>query len=706
MYHMRVKVEKPLALLLALVLTICQPAMTVLAAEAGPGDSPDTPFELSQASPENGDAVKQETESQPDETVTEQSQPEPLAGGEEGIPEPEEHELEESQPEEPEPSQPESGWGEEETSEPEKPEEPKPERPEESQPKVPEPELPEEFLPEVPELELPAIPLPEVEEEVVEEQEPVIKTAPLGVSRFQVRIFGMAPFSAGDGSVAKLVADNHVIMMRADGRLLVWGDNTYGQLGLGPGSPQKVYEPTENTFFKDKPIKDIAVIEDATFVLLQNGELYAFGKGTNGRLGLGSNTNAQTPTMIPGSPGLQIKSLYPMKESMVVVTENNSIYTWGRNNRGQLGDGTKVDKNIPTRIIESVDVKSLHVGDDYVIVIKQDNTLLAWGNNENGVFPYDGKYKVIVSNKGTFDYTAERQFINVGNPRGWNKDPSAKAKTEGVITNSQPNQGDIQILEMDLAESLVGVQPDTGEYVPISPDTYTDSTNPVMETEYANWDEYNITYTLTGSTSVSRTSNKFGLISFSGSGTWSGQTGIKRGNDNYSFKTTASRSANWSLEPNSLDFSDDSVISNITHLMTGSKHWYMINDGQLYSQGANSLNQQSTSGEANGYLSTAQKVREYVNNLESNGDPFSELVVHRDTNYIITTSGNVHAWGGNTSGKTGTGLTSASVDIPTSVYALNNKNIASIVPGRNMTLFVSHTGDVYAVGDNSHGQLG
>ncbi len=713
MYHMRVKIDmqKALALLLALLISICQPTMTVLAAEAERDEI--IPIELTEESDsdtsEGGDDVELEPESQPEAP--------------EEIPAPEQ-----SRPGEPEQSQPETpADGKEENPEESKPELPEeslpeesePEFPEESLPEVSEPELPEKSLPEVPLTVLPEVPLPEVEEEVVEDLEPVIETARLDRRRMQARAYGMMPFSAGDGSVAKLVADNHVVMLRADGRLLVWGDNTYGQLGLGAGSAQKVHTPTQNIFFKDKKIKDIAVVQDATFVLLSSGELYAFGKGTNGRLGLGSNTNVSTPTLIPGSQGLRISGLYPMKESMVVTTDNNAIYVWGRNDKGQLGDGTKVDKNIPTRTMDTADVKNLYVGDDYAILINQDDTLWTWGNNANGVFPYDSQYRVTSSNKGSTSLNSaeKRVWTQSTGWRNWETDPNASINAQGTVILSQPSVNTISIFTMGLSESLISVSPGNSGYIPNAQSSYSGGSSPSVKSKEGYWDiddndksyytYQNFSYGLSGSGSASRTNNKLS-VSYSGSASWTGSTtqSIGFGTSNYQYQASASQSCSWSLAPHYLDFSNSSIVGNITNIMPGSKHWYMIQDGQLYSQGDNSLKQQSKDQTSGGYLSTAQTIRAYINALDASGDSFSELVVAGDTNYIITGNGDVHAWGGNPSGKTGTGLTASYVETPTAVYSLNGKSIASIVAGRNSTLFVSHTGDVYAVGDNLHGQLG
>ena len=726
----KTKLRKAMALLLAVAIMTCQPAMTMLAAEIELGEesTDSTSWETSKEGTDEGaepdETCEQEDAalSQPEEPAEDEaptSEPEELVEDEAAASEPEEPAEDEAATSEPEePAEDEAPTSErEEPAEDEAPT-PEPEEPTEDEAASLEPEEPasktiDRLLSEIQKMEPPNIVM---KEDTVDEQESVIKTAPLGRS-IEVRAFGFAPFSAGvgDGSVAKMVADNHVVMQRADGRLLVWGDNTYGQLGLGSGADKTVYTPTQVPFFKDKDIEDIAVVQDATFVLLTNGELYAFGKGTNGRLGLGSNTNVSTPTLIPGSPGLRINGLYPMKESMIVTTENNTIYAWGRNNKGQLGDGTKVDKNTPTRIMEDANVKSLYVGDDYAILIKQDDTIWAWGNNTCGVFPYDSHYTVTSSTCNT-SLTAKK-YVHV--------DTDASL-SPGKPYSGQPNSGSSATYNLNLPESLTAISPGSGSYRPNAPTSLSGLSSQTVRTKFTfkhrkrnddDWETYgpvSHSYSISGSASIQGTISGMN-ISYYGSGSWSGKDSIYTEdyyNDTWyspdiiSFNATASSTASWALKPTYLDFSNATVVGNITHLMPGSKHWYMIQDGQLYSQGDNSLMQQTEDQTSGGYLSTAQTIRAFINTLESSGDSFGELVVAGDTNYIITSNGDVHAWGSNASGKTGTGLTSTFVDRPTSVYSLNGKSIASIVSGRNSTLFVSHTGDVYAVGDNSHGQLG
>lgn len=183
-------------------------------------------------------------------------------------------------------------------------------------------------------------------------------------------------------AVAKLVADNHVVMLRADGRLLVWGDNRYGQLGLGSDAPEIAYEPVEHPFFKDKKVRDVAVGEDTTHILLENGQLYAMGRGENGRLGLGGEGNIVTPTLIAGSQELRINKIHSGKGFTIAETDLNTLVGWGLNDKGQLGNGTNTNVLKPIKIMDNADVRELHVGTDFTVLIKQDSTYWGWGSND------------------------------------------------------------------------------------------------------------------------------------------------------------------------------------------------------------------------------------------------------------------------------------------------------------------------------------
>ncbi len=68
----------------------------------------------------------------------------------------------------------------------------------------------------------------------------------------------------------------------------------------------------------------------------------------------------------------------------LAIKENHSLWAWGRNNKGQLGDGTKVDKYVPTQIDSATNWADIAGGEAFSMAIKTDGTLWGWGENTSG----------------------------------------------------------------------------------------------------------------------------------------------------------------------------------------------------------------------------------------------------------------------------------------------------------------------------------
>ncbi|MDR1705234.1 MAG: hypothetical protein LBS19_11205 [Clostridiales bacterium] len=135
----------------------------------------------------------------------------------------------------------------------------------------------------------------------------------------------------------------------------------------------------------------------------------------------------------------------------------------------------------------------------------------------------------------------------------------------------------------------------------------------------------------------------------------------------------------------------------------GNHHGFANIGGIYYGWGDNSLNQQGADGHAEGFMVSLTKISEYIKSMS---EGFSKIIVAGDTNYILSNNGNAYVWGSNSQGKAGIGSTVASGSEPTKLDALSGKAVSAVIPGRNHIIFTTHTGDVYAVGDNLYGQLG
>lgn len=502
-------------------------------------------------------------------------------------------------------------------------------------------------------------------------------------------------------SIVKLVSDNHSVMLRDDGRVLVWGDNTYGQLGIGAGAPTKVNTPTENTFFADNglKIKDILVVEDASIVLCTNGEAYSFGKGLNGRLGLGSTTNVSTPTLITGRQTLRFEKLYGGKEFILALTGNNELYGWGRNNYGQVGNNTKVDVLAPTLVMSDADILYLKTGGDFAFLIKQDKSAWVWGNNSGGRYGFDtpdvSKSSVMVS------HTA----CNHSNSAA--VAPACTHKHEGLgcytATYSCPS------LLADTETAYLGIKGESK--LSIIMNTFIEPTKIAAGAGRTFTELSSLASTWSPSGTNNGVTNN--LYKFKSTYTYShNHSRTWREYSTYECQVTApaTKSGNastytctWQYTlPNAFEYFDTGKTNQI-HL--GSRHGIAYIDGKYYGWGDNSLKQQGTSGNANGYMVPLTQINNYITQLES-GEGFASLHVEGVTNYIISGTGNVSVWGSNANGKAGLGSAASYIENPTVITALNGKATAQIIPSRNGVYALTHTGGLYYWGDNLYGQSG
>ena len=99
-----------------------------------------------------------------------------------------------------------------------------------------------------------------------------------------------------------------------------------------------------------------------------------------------SISSTSTPTPTPTTT--VTPTLTPTITTTPTVTPTRgggvgSLWAWGKNNVGQLGDGTLQDKNIPSVILSDIPWIKISSGSNHTLAIKEDNTLWAWGSNSN-----------------------------------------------------------------------------------------------------------------------------------------------------------------------------------------------------------------------------------------------------------------------------------------------------------------------------------
>ncbi len=126
---------------------------------------------------------------------------------------------------------------------------------------------------------------------------------------------------------------NSAIALKNDGTVWAWGRNDFGQLGITPDT--SIYQ-TPVRIQALSGISDIAISSAGSgMYALKAGEVYAWGSGSEGKLGNGSTNDSITPVLVSGiNNAVEISG---MDGGALARTGDSKLYTWGGNLNGQLG---------------------------------------------------------------------------------------------------------------------------------------------------------------------------------------------------------------------------------------------------------------------------------------------------------------------------------------------------------------------------------
>ncbi|MBQ3462414.1 MAG: hypothetical protein IJH36_04760, partial [Clostridia bacterium] len=171
------------------------------------------------------------------------------------------------------------------------------------------------------------------------------------------------------------VGDRHAIAVGKSGRIYAWGDNTYGQLGISPIVAPYVDRPVQIEIYKNFT-KDILVkgktdnqIVDAsagayhTVAVTAIGEVYTWGRNDKGQLGRGYTTSDYDPenfepAKMKGTGDNTITNVVmsaASKEATGVLLANGTVYTVGGNTRGELGVGSNAAYETELSMVNYID---------------------------------------------------------------------------------------------------------------------------------------------------------------------------------------------------------------------------------------------------------------------------------------------------------------------------------------------------------------
>ena len=181
---------------------------------------------------------------------------------------------------------------------------------------------------------------------------------------------------SSEGEVIQVAAGNsHSAAVTKDGDLYMWGDNYYGQLGVYSNVDSNIPIKVNNSSstLPEKSVKYVALGGVHSAAITKGGSLYMWGCNGNGRLGDGTTTDRYTPVKIMDN----VASVNLGGYHSAAITKNGSLYTWGYNEYGQLGDGTSSHKTKPVKIMDNI--VSVSLGGNHSAAITKDGSLYMWG---------------------------------------------------------------------------------------------------------------------------------------------------------------------------------------------------------------------------------------------------------------------------------------------------------------------------------------
>ncbi|XP_062833246.1 X-linked retinitis pigmentosa GTPase regulator isoform X1 [Anolis carolinensis] len=196
--------------------------------------------------------------------------------------------------------------------------------------------------------------------------------------------FHLISFFTKQHKIKQLAAGSYTsAVLTEDGQLVMWGDNSEGQIGLG----DKAYVSVPHQVDIGKPVSCISCGYYHSALITQDGELYTFGEPENGKLGLSPKQlkNHKLPQLVSGISGKVSK--VACGGGHTVVLAEGDVYTFGLGQYGQLGHGTFVFETSEPKTVDHLGKhKICHIacGENHTALITENGLMYTFGDGRHG----------------------------------------------------------------------------------------------------------------------------------------------------------------------------------------------------------------------------------------------------------------------------------------------------------------------------------
>lgn len=443
----------------------------------------------------------------------------------------------------------------------------------------------------------------------------------------------------------------HTMAIKTDGTLWGWGRNTYGQIGNGKSYISQISSPVQVGSANWSKVATSKLVSTGnprrghTLIVKTDGTLWACGDNAYGQLGLNTSLGFVISPLQVGSLSNWSNVATGDFFSLALKTDG-TLWGWGRNNVGQVGDGTSTTRSSPVQIGSGTDWSLIECGSYSSAAIKTGNTLWTWGNASFGML-------------GSNSTTNRSSPGQVGSLSNWSKIACGNlhmiaVKTDGTLwswgRNVGPGQGQLGLGDSTTRSSPVQVGANT-DWSDVSCGRY-----------------HSMAIKTTGT-----------LWGFGGGG--DGRLGNNSTN-NTSSPVQIGSGTSWGK-----------VSGGYAHTVA-----FRSSDNTLWSWGSN------TAGQL-GHSNTTS--RSSPVQIGASTDWSSNFVAGTISTMAIKSTSSLWAWGNGLRGRLGfdsSGPLSLHVESPVKIGS--DTNWSKVYCGRNFTVAKKTTGSIWSWGHNSNGQLG
>ncbi|BDR54059.1 hypothetical protein KIMH_01700 [Bombiscardovia apis] len=190
---------------------------------------------------------------------------------------------------------------------------------------------------------------------------------------------------AGVKAVEVAAGIRHSLVLSQDGKVYATGVNYYGEVANNT-NVNTYYTAIPVSLPAGKRFVHIAAGEYFSLALSSDGQLYSWGYNNNGRLGDGDITEHADPRPVSLPPGVSFTQIAAQHDYAAAIGDDNNVYTWGSNVKGQLGTGDTTPRRQPTKITlpGSAKAASIATGESHTLALTTTGSAYAWGNDGYG----------------------------------------------------------------------------------------------------------------------------------------------------------------------------------------------------------------------------------------------------------------------------------------------------------------------------------